>query len=175
MLEQIIGDYPKFLDAVLQKVESSGFDMDDFIQLDHVCYRTISLKNYLAKRNELQQVAMLLGENTVNGRPIATFRFNEPIQHKQWRIDAIELPAPKAGSKYKEGLEHIEFVIFDDLKAFLDKYKDKPFEMRAANRGVNPEISLQLEEHSVKFHLLNLPAVIYIEDKLGIDNVKDGQ
>lgn len=174
-LSQIIGDYDAFLKDILSRVAAEGFDFSDFIQIDHMCYRTTSLKNYEDKKSELQMVAKLLGETEVNGRPIATFRLNQPVFYETWRIDAIELPAPKAGSDHKEGLEHIEFVLFDDIPTFLSKYKNKPFETRASNRGINPEIGLPLGDLSVKFHLLNLPTVLYLEQKLGIKAVKDEQ
>jgi len=149
--------------------------LTDFVQIDHMFYRTTSTENYVDKKAELESVARLLGETIVNGRPISTFRLKEPVIHTPWRIDAIELPAPKAGSEHQEGLEHIEFVLFDDIPTFLKKYEGKPFEMRAAKRGINPEIGLQLDELSVKFHLLSLPTVVYLEHKLGMDNIKDGQ
>lgn len=174
-LKEIIGDYPAFLDAILTKVVDDGFDLSDFVQIDHMCYRTVSSENYAQKKGELEAVAELLGETMVNGRPISTFRLNEPVLHRPWRIDAIELPAPKAGVEHAEGLEHVEFVLYDDIPTFLKKYEGKPFEMRAADRGINPEIGLQLGEYSVKFHLLNLPTVVYLEHKLGMDDIRDGQ
>lgn len=173
-LTQVIGDYPSFLDNILSRVVSEGFDLSDFVQIDHMCYRTISLENYSGKKSELALVAKLLGETMVNNRPISTFRLNEPVQHTAWRIDAIELPAPKEGSEHQEGLEHIEFVLYDDIPTFLKKYEGKPFEMRAADRGINPEIGLQLGGLSVKFHLLNLPTVVYLENKIGMHDIKDG-
>lgn len=174
-LENIIGEYSVFLEDILGRVEREGFDFKDFSQVDHMCYRTSSVKNYLQKQEELKTVADLLGESVVNGRPISTFRLKVPVLFKSWRIDAIELPAPKKGSAHNEGLEHIEFVIYDDIPTFLDKYKGKPFKLSAVDRGVNPEIGLKLQEYSVKFHLLSLPTAIYLEHKLGITEIKDGQ
>lgn len=174
-LKEVIGDYQAFLDTILAKVVEDGFDLQDFVQIDHMCYRTVSAENYAQKKTELEAVAKLLGETTINGRPISTFRLNQPVLHNSWRIDAIELPAPKVGVDYTEGLEHVEFVLYDDIPTFLKKYEGKPFEMRAADRGINPEIGLQLGEHSVKFHLLNLPTVVDLEHKLGMDDIRDGQ
>ena len=173
--QDLIGNYSVFLDDILARVEKAGFDLDDFIQVDHLCYRVTSLDGYQQKKQELLSVANLLGETMVNDRPISTFRLKEPIKHSRWRIDAVELPAPKAGSDFAEGLEHIEFVLYDDFPTFLKKYAGKPFKMQASDRGINPEIGLQLGEYSVKFHLLNLPTVVYIEQKLGIHDVRDGQ
>ena len=174
-LQTVIGDYPDFLSELLDRVTTAGFDLTDFVQIDHMCYRTVSKNNYSQKKLELQSVATLLGETMVNGRPISTFRLHKPVIHSPWRIDAIELPAPKEGKDFQEGLEHIEFVLFDDIPTFLAKYKGKSFDMRAADRGINPEIGLQLGNYSVKFHLLNLPTVVYLENKLGLDDVRDGQ
>lgn len=174
-LKSIIGNYTSFLNDILARVESAGFDMSDFIQIDHMCFRTETLDKYLVKKTKLATVAKLLGETLVNGRPISTFRLFEPVRHGTWRIDAIELPAPKTGADHTEGLEHVEFVLFDDIPTFLEKYSDKPFKMQAADRGINPEIGLQLGDLSVKFHLLNLPTVVYLEQKLGLDDIRDGK
>jgi len=174
-LKNIIGDHEVFLNDIISRISDEGFDMADFSQMDHMCYRTISLDNYRQKKQELGSVAKLLGETMVNNRPISTFRLFEPVIHGDWRIDAIELPAPKDGKDVAEGLEHVELVLYDDIPTFLEKYDGKPFELRASDRGINPEIGLQLGEYSVKFHLLSLPTVLYLENKLGIDNVQDGK
>jgi predicted metalloenzyme YecM len=174
-MKDIIGNYENFLTDILKRITAAGFDLDDFVQIDHLCYRTSTLENYHQKKEELSKVSLFLGENQVNGRPISIFRLKQPIIYQQWRIDALELPAPKEGKPFKDGLEHIELVLYDDIPTFLKKYADKQFDMRAADRGINPEIGLQLGKYSVKFHLLSLPAVVFLEDKLGIKEVKDGQ
>lgn len=172
-LKEVIGDYSEFLEDILGRVTAEGFSLSDFVQIDHMCYRTTSIDNYNKKKRELTDVAKLLGETTVNNRPISTFRLHDPVIHPPWRIDAIELPAPKTDNQHHEGLEHIEFVLYDDFSTFLDKYSGKPFEMRASDRGINPEIGLRLGELSVKFHLVSLPTVLYIENKLGLGAIND--
>lgn len=174
-LQDIIGDYPAFLKQIVQEIKNAGFDLADFVQMDHMCYRVPSLEFYETKKQELAKVGTLLDEVQVNGRPIATFRLRNPVRYEQWRIDAIELPAPKEKSEAQEGLEHVELVLFDDKEDFLKKYSDKQFDMRAADRGINPEIGYKLPTYTVKFHLLNLPTVIYLQKKLGMSSVRDGQ
>jgi predicted metalloenzyme YecM len=174
-LQDIIGDYPTFLKQIVQETVDAGFDLSDFVQMDHMCYRVGSYEVYEAKKQELSQVAQLLGETQVNGRPIATFRLRQPVFHEQWRIDAVELPAPKKDVATKEGLEHVEFVLYDDKETFLKKYAHKQFAMQSADRGINPEIGFKLPTYSVKFHLLNLPTVVYLEKKLGMTSVRDNQ
>lgn len=174
-LQTIIGDYPAFLSQILKEVAAEGFELTDFAQMDHMCYRVPSLERYEAKKSELLQVGKLLGEAQVNERPIAIFRLHKPVYIDNWRIDIVELPAPKPGVETKEGLEHVEFVLFDDKEDFLKKYSGKQFDMKSADRGINPEIAFRLPTYTVKFHLLNLPAVVYIEQKLGITEVRDNQ
>ena len=174
-LQTVIGDYQSFLKQILKEITDEGFDLSDFVQMDHMCYRVESLDAYNTKKQELAQFSQLLGETQVNGRPIATFRLHEPVRYQQWRVDTIELPAPKEGVVTKEGLEHVELVLFDDQAVFLKKYAHKQFNMQAASRGINPEIGFKLPSYTVKFHLLNLPTVVYIEKKLGITDVRDNQ
>jgi predicted metalloenzyme YecM len=174
-LQNIIGDYHTFLKQILQEIVDEGFDLSDFSQMDHMCYRVPSLERYELKKQELAQVSKLLGEAQINGRPIAVFRLNKPIYYDNWRIDTVELPAPKEGVKVDEGLEHVELVLFDAKEEFLKKYAGKQFEMQSADRGINPEIGFRLPTYTVKFHLLSLPTVVYLEKKLRIVEVRDGQ
>jgi predicted metalloenzyme YecM len=170
-LQAIIGDYQAFLNQIIKEITQAGFDWNDFVQMDHLCYRVSTQDDYEQKKQALNTVAAVLSETLVNGRPITTFRLHQPIFYDRWRIDAVELPAPKSGIETKEGLEHIELVLFDDIQTFLQKYADKQFELQAADRGVNPEVGFQLPSYMVKFHLLNLPTAVYLQKKLGIKSI----
>lgn len=171
-LQSIIGDYDSFLTQIIQEVEDEGFNLNDFVQMDHMCYRVPSPERYELKKHELTNVGKLLGETQVNGRPIATFRLHEPVMHSKWRIDCVELPAPVSDTAPKEGLEHVELVLYDDKETFLQKYAGKQFNLDSAERGINPEIGYKLPSYGVKFHLLSLPTVVYLEHKLGITDVR---
>jgi predicted metalloenzyme YecM len=171
IIQKVIGDYEAFLEEILGDIKKAGFDFSDFVQLDHICYRTNSIGNYDVKKKELSSTGTLVTETQISGRLIATFRLLEPIRYGSWRIDAIELPAPKPDNKYPEGLEHVEFVIFDNFETFLKKYNNHDFDLKSMNRGINPEIALNLGKYSVKFHLLGLLAVTYLEQKIGIQKV----
>lgn len=171
-LQQVIGDYKNFLERALSNVKRERFDFSDFIQLDVICYRTASQSNYEQKKEELGNIGALLSEVIVSGRPIATYQLDEPIYFQDWRIDTIELPAPKEGSEKPEGLEHIQFVIYNDLQTFIQKYPDKNFDTRAIERGVNPMIAYKFNDGTVKFHRLNLATAIYLEEKLNLSEIK---
>lgn len=77
-LQSIVGDYKGFLKQLLQELVEAGFDLQDFVQLDHMCYRTPSLEQYHEKKQQLAQVGKLLDEAQINGRPIAVFRLDNP-------------------------------------------------------------------------------------------------
>jgi predicted metalloenzyme YecM len=172
-LQKVIGDYEGFVKNLLGQVKAAGFDLTDFSQMDHLCYRVETENDYQQKKRELATVGREIRETLVSGRLIATFRLHQPIRVEGWRIDAVELPAPKEGRPFKEGLEHVEFVLYDDIPAFLKKYSGKTFNLQSADRGINPEIGYPLDGCTVKFHLLSLPAVVYIEEKLEITEVKN--
>jgi uncharacterized protein len=172
-IDEVIGDWHTFLGLILEKTREAGFELSDFVQMDHICYRTKSKQNYQDKKSQLGRVGVLLGENMVNNRPISTFRLFSPLIYEKWRIDCVELPAPKDGKPFEEGLEHSEFVLYDDMQTFLSKHKDKEFDLRAIDRGINPELGYNFDKYSIKFHLLNLPTVVLLEAKLGIANIND--
>ena len=174
-LQAIIGDYEAFLSQLLLEVKDAGFDFSDFVQMDHMCYRVSTFEEYKAKKKELLTVGKLLGEAQINGRPISTFRLHSPVRYDQWRVDAIELPAPKEGAATEEGLEHVEFVLFDSLDDFLKKYSDKHFNMNAATRDINPDVAFRLPSYTVKFHLLSLPTAVYLQQRLGMTDIRDDQ
>jgi len=168
-VKSVIGDYDEFLDDVLLRMTEAGLDLDDFSQADHICYRVASIERYTQMQQQLMPFARLLGEVSVSGRPISTYKLDSPIHHGQWRVDALELPAPKPSAAYPEGLEHAEFVLYDDMATFLQKYPHLEFDLKSAERGINPEIGLKLGNRAVKFHLLSLTHVVYLEDKLGVE------
>ncbi len=174
-LQAVIGDYTQFVREIVAEVEVVGFDMADFMVVDHICYRVETLDQYEDKKTQLEAYGERLAETSVNKRPIATYKLHQPIRVASWRIDALELPAPKPGRAETEGLEHAEFVIYDTVEQFLAKYSGMQFDTKAADRGINPEIGMRLPSgKGVKFHLLPLTAVVQLEKLLGVKTVLDG-
>lgn len=172
-LTAVIGNYDTFLQEIIGRTETADFDMSDFVQCDHMGYRATSLEQFEEKKKQLAACGEQIGQILVNDRPIAIFRLNQPVTSGKWRVDLVELIAPKADSPMPEGLDHVEFVLFDDIKNFLKKYESKKFNLDSADRGINPEVAFGLGDGmKVKFHLLSLSAVVYLEKKLGITEVK---
>ncbi|KAL9182651.1 hypothetical protein ACHAXT_013303 [Thalassiosira profunda] len=157
---------------------------------DHVCYRTDSNRQYNSLVEALKSAgagtATLLVESNIGGRPIATFKLATPIEittpHSGRTIDLVEIPAPKDGSPYRSGLEHVEFVIGDGscasprngavheeaLTAWMERHPSVPLSAKAIGKDCNPDVSLKMElgdygKVSMKFHLIALEDVIKFE------------
>ena len=134
------------------------------LTIDHVCYRTLTEENYTKIKKYLRSYGKLLVESMVGGRMIATYEFNYPVEFQGFVIPLIEVPAPKVGSHYREGFEHIEVVISESFESFMTKYPKLKFDISAQDKELNAEIRIKLDQFiSVKFHHQSLKEVIEIE------------
>lgn len=186
MLDVVV---PKFLTQITLGLESI-YNLDvGCLQADHVCWRTGSQSEYAQLVSILQNHPdgfELLIESEIGGRPIATFALQTPITTSRHSVHVLEIPSPKESSFYPAGLEHVEFVIGDctctspwnddihqaTLQDFQQKHPKVPWNTKAINKEVNPDISLKLtlDEFgtcSAKFHLMTLEDVIAAE-RLGV-------
>ncbi|MFA6548168.1 MAG: VOC family protein [Candidatus Magasanikbacteria bacterium] len=109
MNELIIQATP-FLEKIFQLLEKDGIDVSEY-ELDHICYRVEINERYNQLKNKFSQLGNLINEEEIGGRPISTFRLNQPIEFAERKINCLELPSPKMNSFYSEGYEHIEFII----------------------------------------------------------------
>ncbi|HNU55805.1 MAG TPA: VOC family protein [Flavobacteriales bacterium] len=152
-------DARSFLHRVFAVLRSDGVDVSPLL-LDHICYRVATAERYLHWKDLLSKNGDLLGETMIGGRPISTFKLHEPIIHLDRRITVVELPAPKEGSPYIEGWEHVEFVVGIDPRAFAARYPSLPWDMSGADKASNPDVRLSYDGFSVKFHQRSLEEVI---------------
>ena len=178
---------PKFLQEVEDKLPFVAN-----LEADHVCWRTETTESYQSLVSALKAYpeSSLLIESLIGGRPIATFKLNEGISYKGRKVSILEIPSPKEGSPYKEGLEHVEFVIGESsdhslhtpinntahetaLEKIMSEHSDIEWNTKASSKKVNPDVSLKLSLSSfgtcsVKFHLLPLEKVIEYEISHGM-------
>ncbi|AHZ85440.1 hypothetical protein Bb109J_c3406 [Bdellovibrio bacteriovorus] len=152
-----------FLQRVFNKLDAQNIQLDKHWFIDHLCYRVSSLESYHTLKAQFADFAELLIESDVNGRPIATYKFAEPIRFRDWSIQVVELPAPKPGKTTIEGFEHFEVVAdvgFDEIK---DRYPQAAFSESGLKKDFNPELEISLDELAIKFHPLSLESVIRLE------------
>jgi uncharacterized protein len=128
---------------------------------DHICYRVETIERYEELKELFKKYSHLANESLVNGRPICIFQLPSPIEASGIKTDCIELPAPKENSFYKEGWEHAEFVTNENLKEWLTKHPNLPFDTRSLNKTINAEVSLKISEtYKIKFHEKHILDVI---------------
>lgn len=165
-MKELIGDYEPFVENIGQGLKQVGIDRDELSMMDHICYRVETNGRYYEMLSELAKRAILLGENEISGRMIATFEFHDYLEVDGWRIPYLELPQPKEGSPYPEGLEHAELVVVGSLEAFRARHDELDFDDKGMSKAINPELGLKTAGMSVKFHEQQLGAVVRIEERL---------
>lgn len=163
LINQLLGSPTPFLDRLFKALETDGVDVQHY-ELDHICYRVATEARYSGLKEELASLGNLLGENQIGGRPIASFRLQEPIHYQEREIYVLELPAPKVGSHYPEGYEHVEFVINQPLEHFVADHPNLVFKTKGLHKAVNPDVQLQYDGFGVKFHRQSLEYVIRYQD-----------
>lgn len=154
--------------------------LDDTVEIDHVCYRVDSIQEYLRIVSALSPYGIPIADSMINGRPITTYLLNEPMIFKAWRIPCIEIPCPKPGRNYMTGWEHIEIVIGEKsmgctsnktfLESFVKKHTDIRFDLKAIDKEINADISIEIEngKYSCKFHCRPLYEVCEFEKNHGL-------
>ena len=121
------------------------------LSIDHLCFRTESLADYEKAKNYFSTHGSLLIESMIGGRPIATYQLTKPILFKNYFIDLIEVPAPKAGKIAKRGFEHTEFVIPHSFEWVAKHFSNESISNRGATKTLNPEIEVAFKDFAVKF------------------------
>lgn len=158
-LSDLLSSSKTFLEQLITQLKASEIAVDD-LPLDHICYRVETEARYQELKMALSEISTILAETPINGRPITTFRLQEPIIFEDRKIELLELPCPKPNNRYKEGFEHVEFVIKEPFKDFMSRYAHLTFDTKGMNKAVNADIRLALGDYSVKFHHYPLDYVI---------------
>jgi len=176
---------PGFVNSMQARFSENEMDVSE-LDADHVCWRTETLEEYTELVTALRAAVddcTLLVESDVGGRPISTYQLTKAIQCGDTPISVVEVPAPKDGSPYKSGLEHVEFVIAGECKAsspvndashqsslnkIMHRYPGFKWSTKAKDKEVNPDISTQVDLNdfgtcTAKFHLFSLADVIKFE------------
>ena len=162
----ILPDVSTFITTIDTELARLGIRRDELAMMDHLCYRVDTNERYEQLRREIGQIAILIDQSEVSGRQISTYEFDEPIVASGWRVPYLELPAPKDGSPYPEGLEYAELVVIGNLERFIARHSGLAFDHKAMTKPINQEVSLKTDTISVKFHEQPLGAVVRIEQRL---------
>jgi len=155
----------KFLEKIFQHLKNDGIDVSNY-ELDHICYRVETLREYNQMKKELSKIADFLKEIKVRKRLIATYKLHEPIIFRDRKIDVIEVPQPSDHAPYKTGWQHVEFVIDESFENFIRKYPKVKFRTDGMQKEINPELKIGWENnYVVKFHHQTLEYVVTVLEK----------
>lgn len=165
-MNKIIGDYDHFIRQADELLVSQGIELDEVVQLDTICYRVETNDRYAELKQQLALVALLISETEVNGRLVAVFEPYQPLRTQNWNtISYVELPQPKPGSFYPEGIDHVQYVTRRGLSDFYKVHSDVAFEDKGLASQLNPLLKLTGASVSVKFHDKHMGAVIELEHR----------
>lgn len=153
----------RFLNDLFKELTVNKIDLEAHWDIDHLCYRAATIESYNNLKEQFKSFGNLLIASDVNGREISTYELFTPIQFKEWRIDVIELPAPKKGKVTKEGFEHLEVVVDASFEDLIEKYKRLNLDTNGLKKGFNKELEICLGDNNLKFHQLSLLSVINVE------------
>lgn len=153
----------QFLEKLFQQMTHQSIVLENHWDIDHLCFRASTEDSYQKFKSDFSNIAVLLIESEVNGRLISTFKIHKPIQFKNWRIDVVELPAPKKGKLTNEGFEHIEVVTDLTFQEIQTKYPKCKYDQSGLAKEFNQELEIELEDCALKFHSLSLESVVRLE------------
>jgi predicted metalloenzyme YecM len=162
-----ISDGQKFLARMTAELLACGIPVQT-LDCDHLCFRVNNSDEYQSYKKALTQHGQLLAESTVNGRLICTFLLSTAFKTGNHEVNLVELPAPKTGSDYQTGFEHLEFVISDSFQVFASQFPKLQF-IESGLSTINPELCLKLKSGlRAKFHHTPLDRIIEIENQINI-------
>lgn len=163
-MKEVIGAYEAFIAKADALIAEHGIETADLVQCDTICYRVETNERYDELKRQLAELALMVNETEVNGRLITVFAVQQPLRASQWSsISYIELPQPKPGSFYPEGIDHVQMVTRRSLSDFHRQYVGVAFEEKGLTSRLNPLLKLVGDEVSVKFHDKHMGAVIELE------------
>jgi uncharacterized protein len=166
-MKDIIGDYEAFIKKADALITEHAIDVSEIVQCDTICYRVETNERYDEIKRQLATVALMIDETEVNGRMITVFATHTPLNAGDWRsVSYIEIPQPKSGSYYPEGIDHVQMVTRLPLSEFQKQHANIGFEEKGLANKLNPLLKLEGEGVAIKFHDKHMGAVTALEQRI---------
>ena len=155
-----------FTSKLTEQLERNYITLKPDWIIDHICYRVSSEEKYVELKSFFLKDNDLLIESMVSDRLIASFKLGVPIDVLGQSISVLELPAPKKGKDTPEGYEHIEIVCTETFEDLISLYGHLKLDKKGLSKKINPELEIELDTCSIKFHHQTLESVIEYEKSL---------
>lgn len=154
----VLGDYRSFITELLRRVQLANIQVEG-ASIDHICYRVATAAEYAAMRTSLLPFSSDCATTTHNGREFSIFRLKLPLIVSGYQIYLVELPSPKEGSTYRNGLEHIEIVV-SGFPKFTQSHRSQ-WTGSAGEASFDASVHVTFDDGlTVKFHAHPLDEVI---------------
>ncbi len=154
-ITKILGNVNEFLDKAFAHLNRQGVDVSDY-EMTHLCYRVATDEEFLTKMEELSRIGTLISSVLAEGRPYLVYKLDNPIIYQEYSVSLIALPYPKSNNTYPTALQHVAFLMNEDISTLLNKYPEIEFDILELNRVSHPEIKLRFDDLVVKFHNVSL-------------------
>jgi predicted metalloenzyme YecM len=155
-----------FKATLTEQLEKNHITLKPNWVIDHICYRVATEDKYNELKDFFLEENTLLVESIVSGRLIASFKLSRPINILGQNVSVLELPAPKAGKDTPEGYEHIEVVCTETFDELINLFSHLKLDKKGMSKNINPELEIELDTCSIKFHHQTLESVIEYEKSL---------
>ena len=150
MIPSILNGWELFLDNIFRELAERGIRRSE-LQIDHVCYRVETQARYDDLKLELLEYCDLAHESSVGNRMIAILQFKKLLVYHEYNIHFLELPAPKKGSPYVEGLQHVDLTVSPSLEMFMGIHPLPEYNTDAIHKAGHAVLTLKLPSGEVDF------------------------
>lgn len=154
-ITNILGDVKGFLEKAFSHLKDASIDVSHY-EMTHLCYRVATEEEFFVKKEALSKVGKLISNVLAEGRPYLVYKLNDPITYRKHSVSLIALPYPKLNNTYQTALQHVAFLMKEDISTLIDKYPEIEFDVLELNRASHPELKLRFPDLVVKFHNLSL-------------------
>lgn len=161
-VQEVLGDPAPFLRDVVDGLGQVGIDVRG-LPVSHVGHKAATDREYVALREALRPHASAIAENVHNGRSIAKVLLAEPLVLDGWTIDLVELMPPKDRPARRLGLEHVGFVVGDDLEPFAQRHAEAVTARQDQGPWCHPACVVLSDGRRAKFYERSLRAVVEAE------------
>lgn len=157
--------------------------------IDHISLRCHQISTAERWFDGLQLCGRCVNKTSINGRPIALFLLDEPLQLAGVDIDCVELPWPGERRYPHEGWEHIEIVlpggpvdfhvralavVNDRALTATDIRIKQSLPQGQGETLVNPTLAVSDKAVTIKFHPWRLLDIVASENFRSVDHRPEG-
>lgn len=176
-LNDLANDLPRFLQSLYVLADRLELDLAR-LEVDHIavrCHQNTTAERWKAG---FMQHGVLFSEKEINGRPVALFELESPLNVGPWKISVIELPWPGNRLYRHEGWEHVEVVLRGDVDQLGSRALALCSDAGLTQQGIsiktsspqgeaerlpNPTLAITDGNVTIKFHPWSLKEIVESE------------